>query len=138
MQRLDKGTWFHSVHSGSELALVDGFPVKEANLNVFDIYMREAKVYDTAMVERWKTAMEGLLIFVSHSVLLLGTHDFKGRSFFGSCYSVYHRELQDPATRYIKCSRRFVIPNNATKGVTSGNTTTIGTTKPPKPKKAKY
>ena len=43
----------------------DGFPLKDVNSNLFEIYMREAKVYDTAMVERWRTAMEGLLIFVS-------------------------------------------------------------------------
>ena len=43
----------------------DGFPGKEAFPNVHEIYNKEAKTYDTAMVERWKTAMEGLLIFVS-------------------------------------------------------------------------
>lgn len=29
------------------------------------MYMSEADAHDSVMVERWKTAMEGLLIFVS-------------------------------------------------------------------------
>ena len=62
-QRRDNGLYFSQMPS--VLTSVDGFPIKETNPNIFDMYMSEADAHDSVMVERWKTAMEGLLIFVS-------------------------------------------------------------------------
>ncbi|KAJ7572593.1 hypothetical protein C8J56DRAFT_841840, partial [Mycena floridula] len=46
-------------------AQVVGIPPKESNPSVFTSYMREAKVYDEAMVARWKVAMDGILLFAA-------------------------------------------------------------------------
>ncbi|KAJ7578549.1 hypothetical protein C8J56DRAFT_797341, partial [Mycena floridula] len=42
-----------------------GIPPKESNPTVFSSYIREAKVYDEAMVARWKVAMDGILLFAA-------------------------------------------------------------------------
>ncbi|KAJ7575100.1 hypothetical protein C8J56DRAFT_1063992 [Mycena floridula] len=42
-----------------------GIPPKESNPSVFTSYVREAKVYDEAMVARWKIAMDGILLFAA-------------------------------------------------------------------------
>jgi uncharacterized membrane protein len=36
-----------------------------ASAKLWAVYISEAEKYDKAMVERWRTDMEGLLIFVS-------------------------------------------------------------------------
>ncbi|KAJ7578530.1 hypothetical protein C8J56DRAFT_1170318 [Mycena floridula] len=46
-------------------AQVVGIPPKESNPSVFTSYVREAKVYDEAMVARWKVAMDGILLFAA-------------------------------------------------------------------------
>ncbi|KAJ7578581.1 hypothetical protein C8J56DRAFT_352068 [Mycena floridula] len=40
-------------------------PPKESNPTIFDSYIREAKVFDNAMVARWKVAMDGLILFAA-------------------------------------------------------------------------
>ncbi|KAJ7601191.1 hypothetical protein C8J56DRAFT_814332 [Mycena floridula] len=46
-------------------ATVVGIPPKELNPSVFTSYIREAKIYDEAMVARWKIAMDGILLFAA-------------------------------------------------------------------------
>ncbi|KAJ7578508.1 hypothetical protein C8J56DRAFT_797158 [Mycena floridula] len=40
-------------------------PPKESNPSVFSSYVREAKIYDEAMVSRWKVTMDGILLFAA-------------------------------------------------------------------------
>ncbi|KAJ7585651.1 hypothetical protein C8J56DRAFT_1027267 [Mycena floridula] len=40
-------------------------PPKESNPTIFSSYVREAKIYDSGMVARWKVLMDGLLLFAA-------------------------------------------------------------------------
>ncbi|KAJ7578550.1 hypothetical protein C8J56DRAFT_351154 [Mycena floridula] len=46
-------------------ATTTGIPPKESNPSVFTSYVREAQVYDEAMVARWKVTMDGILLFAA-------------------------------------------------------------------------
>ncbi|KAJ7581646.1 hypothetical protein C8J56DRAFT_249313 [Mycena floridula] len=49
----------------NQLADLGRFPPKESNPSVFNSYVREAKIFDQAMVARWKVTMDGIVIFAA-------------------------------------------------------------------------
>ncbi|KAJ7599562.1 hypothetical protein C8J56DRAFT_191413 [Mycena floridula] len=49
----------------TQLADLGRFPSKESNPSVFNSYVREANVFDKAMVARWKVTMNGIVIFAA-------------------------------------------------------------------------
>ncbi|KAJ7601135.1 hypothetical protein C8J56DRAFT_1038739 [Mycena floridula] len=53
-----------SMEPAAALALGQSLP-KESNPTVFESYIREAKVFDDSMVDGWKVAMDGMILFAA-------------------------------------------------------------------------
>jgi hypothetical protein len=66
------------------------------------VYISEAEKYDKALVESWRSDMDGLLIFVRTSLVIISRFQFKynaGWSFFWKSDGFPNRKLQESHPR---------------------------------------